>query len=531
MTTGKNQDKALEVRYQHLQSGTDALMSYLLSETNKIEDRIIYSLKRANLNDGIKEFESIVKEHNALVSDSRKNLDYSNSVAVGALIFADAEYYAMRMVAYIGMMGEGPMRELHALEMSKTFERTVEAINYGSLGYLNKAASMLGEQGIPDLAAICRWIEERQNDKFDFESNNNYVRKELVRIKELSPLDDLWEQKISVISKAIADIINDGVARHLMSLAAYADSSAALFGNENTSATLNIQSIKEIDTLIKYHGEAAVRSLLRVAPLESPDNEESSDKQWGAFARGMLQGIDRIRKLMSDEISNTEDDYRKKLADAGVDNAFIETIKAKAMYNYPPEEERRMTSAIKTAISRPEGSATLNALLNELVKIDSMRMAASLRSLVTTGRYSSIEEENTRIIRGIDEIRSIVTENTIKDARGALEMLDGRAKNDELPGIASWFAKRSSDRFRFDKREAALDGILAAGTIKNHVKIIAKEVSGCLSSYLLSLSASSNAAAGYDDAAVKNLVGLRKLDKEDALFYAEYVGIGKAEQN
>ncbi len=535
MAFARNHDKAAEMQHQYWERGVDAIQSYLLAETYKIEDKIISFLKKTDTPKRASEFEKQVADHRAKNMEESLKMDYSNSNSVCLAFLSCIESYTSMACTYAGMDDNPKGRERRASEISRAFEQLIETIDYGSFVDLNKTVRILAEHGTMDTATVKDWIAERQNDGFGTRADCNPLQKAFMNMKYLSPHDEFWVEKTKGLKDAMGSVLFNGVSRQLLCLSAYSNANAAPYGDDMACEALCGDAMHDLKLLIGVHAEKAVRSMLRNAQGK-PIQKEPMDNGGKIFVQRMSNGIDSFRKFMADEIHKKENSLGFELAKRGMTKSNMKAFDEISKANDIQRREQKMADVTRMALSNPRDPAMLDAALKEFVTFNTMYYLTILVPSTLSGSMfitiaspslsaSTLRSEDgprDRLLHGIDEIKSLVLDMTVSNIKAAIELLDGKVEKGELSELSEWFVKRSAEDFKFEKRQPAIDGMMTVMHVEDWMGIASNEIAKGISNYFLALKAFSNAAAGLDGAALKNLAELKELDRVDANSYAEY---------
>ena len=530
MTTGKSHQNAREIQDQCMMSGIESIRTYLISETYKAESKVLDSAKRMDMPREVRELKKLVAEHRAEVSSDMKIMGDCSSDEIGAIFFSDIEYYSMIMRAYVSMVEDPKSREDRISETFKTVERIARAVDSASLKCLGSAVSEIDKRKTEDMADIKGWFAERQKDCFGIKSITDDFAGLLDETRRLRSDDGALREILSAIAAAMNDALCGSVTRHLACLSVYA----------NARAGLRSDAAYEFRMLIQIYSASDVESLLRIDIPQKQVPVQRMGKTRSVFVQHMLQEIRAFRAFMYSEIREKEESYFAELEENGASQAEIENLKGRSKPIHSDEEQRSVDEAITVALSTAKNKAAFDTIMKEVINADSLRYAAWL---ITSSFVNEPAKFKELTLKGIDEIRNVVLLKTTENIRNAIEILDGKVDEGRLSEISDWFVKRSGEGFSYRNRASVLDGMLIMGATQGWylrlsdelaqgwMPIVSEAVAESISGYMLSLEASSNAAAGLEVAALKSLAELKKLDAENAEFYNQHNGIGNAMWN
>jgi hypothetical protein len=452
--------------------------------------------------------QSIVPDNGKSARKSQVKLPQEYLKSVNAVLNSEVEYHADLMQIYAELLGPEKRRCI-----SEGFEKLMGHSELESMRSLEKTIAILDKNGrevtgLADWPRIKEWAESMKETKFGSDTLMESFKKALV-IVGATEAAALHLERLPNLSTAAKCAIGPSITRQQGLFAAYANASAGLYD----------VALAYLVTVEQFHDS--------IAPLLRDIKSNNAKRAVPTSSR------DRYTSKMSLDIENLTHfvlhaviENQKKTSDILEKRGLSPILDDLQKYAGGIEDINQVKELVGAAFGCLERYASEDSITEALRKSITILSECYTRWLVLYSVYGSANPIDAKeiMVAGIKELNDFLLQRMEINTREAIALLKGKIPEEGHADISKWFKDRNSVDFYYNHRDRIMDGMLSYSTILGPVDTIdfvVGELSRSLSMYVLSISALSNAVAGWDTHALWGFHELIKADFWNARFYSE----------
>jgi hypothetical protein len=504
----------------HYLEGVNAIISILNSETISIKEKAFVEMKRGRtLSTDIGLMNRHLDKYTA-TSASTKNADRSETddPVAEALDLGITGYAAILSATTVILRdpktSEGPNGGFTRGDLLESFTNAVKKIDAISMENIIKAVDLLD---VDNNTVFARWSEERGRDGFGF---NAVIAsfKEALDAAAKDPKDaTLWMERLADLADTTRNILRVNVGWALKCI--------SVCDKAEVSLNLETSAIEEISSLTKSYPAESAKRLERKVPEAKPikrpkkvEPEKWDDVQRHIFSGNMQRGMALLRTEIFAEAARKEDDAYAMFGTTNnieikeLDALKVSVAKLRNVFNSGQTEPD-----LSEVLANPEKNNLLIDALNKTTQTYAMYYTERLYS------WSSVDASrlNERMRIGVEDLKLVVLPKTIENISGVIKYLNGKVPETELSEIVDWFGK-GVDKLDFKERKKAAEAMLSTKNSNDMIRSALGIMINDISTHVVSLVASSNLAAGRNNAALQELIMFKELNIKIEKVYSDY---------